>query len=567
MAVVGTFDRLISSLSLEERQNLLQKLKGNSNLSGETLYFEEEEALQKDIKTEYSKLPWYYRLWFYILSLFKEKSPIQLFEDSRVSDLGNRIEDKTAGLYNSETNMLLPSFYRLAGRLKEASHFFYSALDSSVNRDRGMFFAFLGSLEMPDVHKRLQEETAPEKIMQQSPDILDNELRQKAFKAMDDAMAMVTESYRNTMYSSARSLFCLKELSSFLYDRMLMAFNFNSDVNGETCSAGIIRDLLITLNNILISLKTVPPMTLLESLFVFILQDKAGEAGFDINREIQILLTKAESALEVIREFNRQVPLTWILRCSSRDMAFAPREISGGEDWFVTYRDHWKRRVESLFIEYTKNRRQRELMDSFRYFLKGKHLKLLENTQSETNPDGLYIKGAFALSLLYTFYSVVFMPDMNWVLRPILIDGEFKNKENQIEYAEAYNNLIKLEDDIKKFEGDISPDGDYGQRYSQARQEMSSLPVKRRKLQIILEEAQEDAELIIDRARDASKAMVGLLTGMLGKDYRGKYETLTNLQKFSARDNHFLVGMGEAIQQFKTVLKLLDDIEAMETGR
>jgi hypothetical protein len=244
-----------------------------------------------------------------------------------------------------------------------------------------------------------------------------------------------------------------------------------------------------------------------------------------------------------------------------------PREISGGEDWFIVYRDYWKRQVETLYAEYMRTRRQKELMDTFRYFLKGKGLKLLSNAQSETNPDGLPVKGAFALSFLYTFYSAVFMPDINWILRPILIDGDFKKSENRIEFAESYNNLIKLEDEIKIFEADISPSGEYGERYTQAKQEMSSLPVKRRKTQIILEEAKEDSNKILERAREASGTMISILSGILGKGYSNKYDTLVNLSKLAGKDNQFLVGMGEAIQKFQTVLKILDEIETMDASR
>jgi hypothetical protein len=62
--------------------------------------------------------------------------------------------------------------------------------------------------------------------------------------------------------------------------------------------------------------------------------------------------------------------------------------------------------------------------------------------------------------------------------------------------------------------------------------------------------------------------MVNILSGILGKGYRSsKYEGLNNLSKLAGKDNQFLVGMGETIQKFQTVLKLLDEMEAMETGR
>jgi len=559
--------RLVSELSLEERQNLLEDLKGQSRLVDEQLYFENKDVPASDIAAVYSKLPWFSRFWYNILSIFKTKSPLKIFEDNQVSILGNRIEEITPGLYNYQNGLLLPVFYRQMTRLKEAAKFFYAALDASVNRDRGAFFSFLGSLEMADVHERLQDETDPIMIMEKNPKTAESELRQMAAKAMDDALAAINDEQRRIMYFDARSLFCLKQLSSFLYDRVLLAFTHNAAVGGETCSVGVVRELLVSLNNILLSIKFVPPMTLLESLFIFILQENAGRADFDIDREIQSLLTKAETSMAVIRDFNKLVPITLILRCYTRDMTLSPVEISGGEDWFVVYRDYWKRRIDFLFGDYIKEHRKRELLDSSRTFLKGTNIEFLANIQTASQPNGLPIKGAFALSFLYSFYSTLFLPDINLILRPILIDGEFKNTENRLEFVEGYNNLIKLEDEIKKFEREISLAGDYGKRYVQAQQEMSAIPVKRRKIQIILDEAEEDVERIINSAKGASLAMVNTLNGIIGKAGKGKYEPLTNLAKIAVKDASFVEGIGEIIQQFQTVLKLLNDMEAMENAR
>ncbi|MCL2318975.1 MAG: DUF5312 domain-containing protein [Treponema sp.] len=568
MADTENFKKLAAGLSMEERQNLLEKLKSQSQLSGEPLYREEKAAVPvADMASEYSGLPWYYRLWFFFLSFFKAKAPAEIYADYQVAGLGQAIEERSPGLYDYQKDLLLPAFYRQVERLKTAIRFFYSTLDMSVNQDRGAFFSFLGSLEMPDVHKRLEAETDPGLIVKQHPDTPEMELRQIAFKAMDEGLSLITENYRNAMYSAARSLNCLKGLSSFLFDRLMMAFGFHAPANGQACSAAVVRELLVSLNNILVSLRVVPPMPLLESLFVFTLQERTGESGFDMNRELRLLLAKAEESLEVVREFNKQVPLAWIIRCSTRNMSFSPREISGGEDWFVVYRDYWKRRIESLFADYMRDRRRQDLLNSFRYFLKGTSLKILGNTVSESNPDGLPIKGSFGLSFLLTFYSAVFMAHINKLLRPVLIDGEFQKKENRVEFTESYNNLIKLEDDIKKFEREISPTGDYGRRYAQVRQDISPLPVKRRKIQIVLDEAERDAARILDQARAASRSMVNILDGILGRDSRGKYDSLSNLAKLAGKGNQFMTGLDETIQQFQRVLSLLDDIDAMENGR
>jgi hypothetical protein len=568
MVESGNFNQLVSSLSVDERQNLLEKLKGQSSLSPEPLYFEETNqgsALENDER--YAKLPWYLHLWYFILSLVKAVPAAKLFEDRQVADVGRQIEVRSPGLYDCQRARLLPAFYTQMEDLKEAARFFYTALDVGFNRDKGVFYAFLGSLEMASVHKKLQAETDPDKLGEQYPDASEFELRQMAFRSMETALEGITDDMKGAMYFDARSLYCLKELASFLFDRVIMAFGFDAAENGHTCSASVVRDLLINLNNILLSLKHIPPMPLLESLFIFLLQEKTGEPGFEINKEIRALLAKAEEALAVIRDFNTQVPLTKIIRCSSRSMGVNPREISGGEDWFIVYREYWKRHIESLFSEYMRDRRHRELLNSFRYFLKGTNLKILGNTVSDANPNGMPIKGVFALSFLLTFYSVVFMAEINKILRPILIDAEFRRKENRTEFTESYNEIIKLDEDIRKFEIKISPSGDFGKRYAQAKQDMSSLPVKRRKIQMVIEEASSEAITIVDSARRASRSMINILNGIINRDTKGKYDTVSNAAKLADTGPKFMEGVADSLRKFQQVIQILDDIDTMEAGR
>jgi len=146
MAGERNFDKLVSELTLNERQGLLEKMKSQSTLPRGPLYFEDDKLVPAyDLEDEYSSLPWYYRLWYFILSFFKSKAPVKLFEEKSVSVLGIMVDQRSPGLYDYQKVMLLPGFYRQVLRLKEAAQFFYSALDSSVNRDKGGFFAFLGS--------------------------------------------------------------------------------------------------------------------------------------------------------------------------------------------------------------------------------------------------------------------------------------------------------------------------------------------------------------------------------------------------------------------------------------
>ena len=563
----SNFNKLASTLSLEERQSLLGKLRAHFKIPPEPLYYEEEMLVSEiDAEAEYSWLPLHKRIWYFILSIFRSKAPEKVFEEHGALILGKKIEKKFPGMYNHRTAMLLPGFFNELKELKEAANFFYSALDASVNRNRNDFFAFLGSLEMEDVHRYLEEQADATAIAGRYPDASEKEWRQMALKGMDDALAMITDENRSAMYLHARSLFCLKELSSFSFDRLLGTFNYNRTERGESCYAVSVKELLINLNNILFSLKIVPDMAVLQSLFIFMLQRRGGSTNIDIDKGLSFLLQKAEESLTVIRDFNKLVPLTHIIRCSSKEKFFLPSEISGGEDWFVLYRKYWKRQIEVQYSDYMKKHRYQKLFNASRAFLNGIDIDALENTQSGSNPNGIPIKGTFVLSFLRAFFVSVYKPDINPVMQKVYDQGEFKQDKDRVEITWSFNYLLNLGEEIDKLEYNIGPSGLYGERYIQAQNDKSSNNTKDRRMQVVVQKVQADAKVILDQALQACHTSVNILVGILGKNSDGKYDTLTNISKLSEADKQLMPGIEDSIEKFQTALSLLEQIKAMETG-
>jgi uncharacterized membrane protein len=360
---------------------------------------------------------------------------------------------------------------------------------------------------------------------------------------MDEGIASIGDEKRAVMYHNARTLYCLKELSAFLFDRLLVSFSTRKARQGGgqplVCSAHLVNNYLRNLNNILYSLKDAPPMTLLESLFIFILQDGTGRPEFNMEEEMKALLAQAQQALTVIRTFNKTAPLNRILRCAEKDMSILPKPVSGGEDWFSLYKEYWKHTVEEQFNDYTRKRRQEELMEDFREFFKGAKLQAANAAAlSGARPkEGLPLKGAFGLSFLRAFYSAVFLPELDPVLRPLL-------KENRAEFSEAYNTLFKIDESIDHLEGDISDGGKLGKRYAAARTDMSSLSVKRQKVRLVENEAADEAAKITEGIRDSLIRMVRVLGGILTES----------------------PGVGTTIKTLTRTLELMDKIIVMEAG-
>jgi truncated hemoglobin YjbI len=567
------FNKLVSGLPMDDRKSFLEKLNAQSNISKQPLHegqTDSDETNSLGGEKKYTSLPWYTRLFFWILGLFKGKPPLRIFQEHQIAQLGRLIEEQFPGLYDHEQDQLLPAFYEEVSKLKESARFFYDALDQSINRDKGAFYAFLASLEMEDIHRRLSDKTDPKTIAKEYPGAAESELRQIGLRAMEEGIAEISDEQRTVMYYNARTLYCLKELSSFLFDRLLMSFAFKPVRQGKVCSAHLVNNYLRALNNILFSMQECPPMTLLESLFIFILQDRVTEPGFDMDAEMKTLLSQAENALWAIRNFNKNTPLTRILRCAEKDMILSPKVISGGEDWFFLYKDQWRHTVEERLVEYIRKRRHQVLLESFFLFFNGTELRPLKDAASEANPDGFPINGALGLSFLLTFLQVIFLPKLSPVFQPILSHKELYKKENLTEFTENYEGFLKLEERINRYEEDISEEGDLGRRYAAAKMEMSSLSVRRRKIQVVVEEASDGAQQIISQARNHMKVMVNILTilnGIHSNPPEEKYKALLNLMEQTEKGDVFAKGIADAIRKLTEALELMNAINLMEMGK
>ncbi|MDR2417968.1 MAG: DUF5312 domain-containing protein [Treponema sp.] len=571
-----TFGRLISGMSLEDRKSLFERLSSQSNLSQDPLYEESEDTYKEDLTAQFSRLPWYGRLACFIVSMFKSIPPDKVFEDSRVARLGKIIEVKAAGYFDRKRVVMLPAFHAALIELKTGARFFYNALDTSLNRDKGAFFGFLASLEMQELYSRLQKETDPLKFVDRHPDISEIDLRHKVFQTMDTIFESVSEQERERMYTNAHSLYSLKSLASFPFERVILSFLPDPLANGPSCPVYVVKDQLIFLNDILYSFKDSPSITLIESLFVFQLQSKEEGKNFDIDIEMRDLLSKAETSLLTFRSFNKRVPLNLILRCATHNMMLEPKLLTGGEDWFVTFQDYWRQYIEKQIVMYMWERHKKDLFESFRRFLKGRNLMFLDNAASDSNPDGITVQGTFSLSFLLTFYTVVFASDLNGLLRSILIDGDFVKREQRTSFTEGYNDLMKLESDIKEFDQSLATTGRLGKRYISALED-PSLPIRLRKTQLVIEEATETAQLIIERTRKAIDAVIVVLNAIITKDLEGNYEALSNMAHFigktdlsstvsSRKETVFLNNVTETIQKLQKTIQLLDDINVVELG-
>ncbi|GMO24987.1 MAG: DUF5312 domain-containing protein [Termitinemataceae bacterium] len=565
MAKKDTFESLTSSMVQDDKLKLLEKIMARTELPQRSLLDEHAEVQPAETTDAlFQRLSWFKKIIYIIIAFFKGKNSQSVFSDSLIAAEGRAIDAAYPGMYDYQHTLLKQDFQSELIKLKEAVRFFYSALDSSVNKASGDFFVFLGAAEMPEIDKALAEGTDPSVYCAEQPDIPITKLRRNALEFVESTVGAISDDHRNTMYQNARQLICLRQLSSFLFDRLILSFNNHNPEAGIACPVNPIKSLLITLNNILFSLKTTPSITLLSSMFIFIMQEHEGEDGFEVNLEMQKFTERAEKSLDVIRTFNRRIPITRILRCATRDMSLQPVEISGGEDWFAKYRDSWLKKVSEQFNKYIIDNRREHISKLYKNLFGDFKIEPFENVQTNEQDEGVPVDEIQNISILLAFHKKIFMPEINIVLRPILINGEFEKKENRVEFTESYNVLIKLDDTIKNFTTKLLEGGEFGKRWEQLTSDVQSVAIRRRKSQILFEEIRGIVGNIISETSEQLTCMERVLRGILNDKPDKKYESLTNLPVICGKGTTFMDGMTSGLKKLQEMIILVDEIKNID---
>jgi hypothetical protein len=565
----GVFKNLAHTLGREERENLLQKLQGNSSIPDEIIVPDARKKGESDMIVYYRSLPWYKKLFYILLSIFLTKPKEEVILGRRIAELGREIDAAAPGMYDTQNGVLLSALLQYLVDLKEAARFFSSILDGGVLANYGMFLVYMGSLEMPVLHEQLQIISDPENSYKNNYELSEIKLKKKALAEAEKLINSIEEDKRQSMYNNARSLFCIKELAYFLFDRLILGFQTSSNPAhaGQICPFSLAKAQLCALNNMLFSFKRMPSMSLLSSMYIFVMQHEHRSTAFDNEREMQRFTSGAEKALLTMRNFAARVPLSRIIRCGMRDLSYEPSEISGSEEWFSVFRDKWLSLINANFNDFILSRKRRELSEALAEFFNGEELESFEGTKDGKYPDGIPIKGETLLSFLFSFHKHIFMGGMNNVLRPILIDGEFNKHENRIVFTESYNEILKIDDLIIAVQKKIRPSGEWGQRWKQMNGEVQSLAVRHRKIGLFMEEVNGAIGHIIHTSKESLAALTSIIGGILKPDPAGKYDTLSNYAKIAGKGNEFtdeLIQVHKDVAQASHLIEVIEQLEEEE---
>jgi hypothetical protein len=218
-------------------------------------------------------------------------------------------------------------------------------------------------------------------------------------------------------------------------------------------------------------------------------------------------------------------------------------------------------------MEYSRRFRRKELMEIISEFLTGDSFRTLENVATEINTEGIPLRGGLNLAFLYAFYNSVFSLTIDKFLNPIATTGIFIQEEDRTEFNEHHGTLSRLGDTIDTFEAEISLAGELGKRFEAAKLDMNGLAVRRRRLQVIADEAADKALIIITQARNSIFSLMDMLSVISNKVPPSNYFGITNFNEVARKNSGLQKGISLGIFKLKEALRIMDTIDIMDDGK
>lgn len=561
---LSTFDQLVKSLSTEETQSLLESIQNSIEEFRSEAQPEEKDSLSERIiehqHAGISSEPFLIRLWLSIRS-FLRSIPLKVIYNEELLKRMAKSLKRSAGAYiNINQNIYTGVFYTELKNLRKTQLFFTSLL-SAYDSGKGSFYMLVSSFVAPATYEKLMKETNPFSIKIGSE--VSSNIRTGFLRKIDSVFSNLTDDEKSEMYLCAQAIEWMKSFCSLALDRTLLRFNVISDSNAS-CQALTIQPEMEVLSSILYSKKNIPH-NLLQALFLMHAQETIIDDDSRMVKEADEFIKDAIEALGAIRIFLKQVPLLDITRYIKKDINWMPYKLTGGEDWFIYFKQAWYERFNQKWSTWSYEQKKFNIKVQMINLLKVGDLESMKFCPWRNLWVECKFKKELPFLFLKTFFYSFYSEKLSNTLKTILVDGNFYKHENLNEYTTSYNVLEHRKGEFEKFENRLSPTGDIGSTFAKIRAEKTATLKNKNQIEGLMHTIESEAKQLIASSIDALKSIELILTGILGGGKTSTYATITNWAVIAGVNNGlFREEVAAAKEQIHTSINLLSLAEKLE---
>ena len=557
MSEVDSFERLVSDLSPEEREEMLEKMQGYvGNPEEESLSPSPIEDMGILFDAQLKNESLFLRLWLWIKSLFTSVPVESLFNDYRIQSIYRSVERRSPNLVDLKHRKILSLFFTKITELKKCADFF-KAYCAAADLDMESFYVNLGSLAMAQVEKQMSETVDPYimPVAQGSR----SEMRVTLLRRMDELLAAIPPEQKNVMYSCARATEWLIQFVRLPYNRFLSQF---SSLEGNSFSVpfNLIADDIKQFAKVLCNGCSIPN-EVLETMYLVQRGREGGRRNKDFEEASQFI-AEAHEQLSLMHHFVTTVPMRAISCLVRNDSYFLPENLPGAEDWFIKYKMGWKKlfdqKWEAWLIDCKKEAVRQSLQKDFGLDA----FPLLPERPWEDCWGRLRFRYELTAGFLSWFFREKFS-SYELILKTVLTEGDFLRKENRLELTESLNNYVQVSIGLNSMAQMICPSGELGMQIAKLEHD-HTLPAVQRCEQV-MHSMESDFGHYLVTFGDASRKMILLLEGILGVSTDTRYDSLTNLNLIQGAGNAaFKRQLQEIYLSLRDAFSMIKELEPVD---
>ncbi len=170
-----------------------------------------------------------------------------------------------------------------------------------------------------------------------------------------------------------------------------------------------------------------------------------------------------------------------------------------------------------------------------------------------------------SLGFLKGFYASVY-PSLAKPLKILMIEGDFYQHENRVEFTDAYNELNHQGQNVNLFDDKLSSHGTVGENFEKIMKENIRTIQGKAKIDALMLSLESEANMIVAQFCAACRSMTSVLTGVLSAERNSHYDTLANISSIQGKYNSvFRQELQTVKQTIAQAYEILKDIEMQES--
>ncbi len=557
----STFDRLVAELSDEEREDLFARLT-DSLLPVEPKGQEHPDALEGvaevNLDYEFRRLGLFRRLWVLLRALFQGKERDDVLERDLLRSTAREVNRACPGFLDYDNQRVQQPFHEELRGLAENARQCGRMLRDVMGENRSHFLAFLLELENEVVGTRLREETDPDRVSRQVPDISEAELKRRVESAVDEILNYLPGDLREAMYTNARFLDNLRVLCEYPFPQLLSVFyQDGSGTPGESPFQRV-RDPVAELAGITYGLHVTPGKGLVRGVYHY-LRGQAQREQTGGEEAVEEYLSSFTRAYDSIQRFVRTVPLVRIARLVNNSIHFQPEVPKGGEDWFARVKQFWAQRVSAAYQTYAFSKKQSHLLEELSEAL-GRSVSPFDRLRDPF--DARPSKLAYPLGIAMSFVSSVYFDEVHPILKTIHLKGQFYKDANRAEFTQSFDSMSELHERLERFRRTFEDEGDYTRPYHRL-EKLVQRGLSRDDSEVVtaveeIRSIESEAESLIKSAIRHTGSLARVTNGILHGEVAGQYDTLSNLKSIEGpNSDRYLTKLGDAAMKLRRTADIL----------